>query len=387
MKFRTKWEVIVLNEIKTQWRIFIVFFLIILVLLTASISINTLTFQLPKDLESYVTDYGLNSIGIYNLDSDKFQKVDEIPAEVISVYAKIDGSVIGIDTENTYEYKDFILSTDGTAEKWFADKGNEELDYLNNHLLEGKGFYSEDNDRLSIWISDFFMDELNLKCGDWINISNSNGDMIECLIEGIYNQDDFSVPFITTFAVYGFLSENNTYDISVQLRVSQLKNYYYVIRALEDSYISYYSEKDEVESLLLLIYALIVIDVIVLILTVSFSCSIFKLYHLYRDEFYVILKTQGMSNINIFKIIVMLMEGIYFMAFISAIFIAPFLNNYIADCITDIFDDLVVNLNFFDKNCLWILAGNTILVFLTCCVQQKIFFGTGMNEKLSKGNE
>lgn len=382
-----KWFTIALNEIKTQWKVFVVFFFIMQILLTALISINNFALNLPESINDYIKKYGVNYISAGSMTTDKLEVVSELGDKVSYAFAVMTENIIGADLDKAYMKGDEYIVPTGYAEIYLKSGKNSVINALNESLIEGDKFHEEDNDAYKIWVSDFFMEELNLKCNDEIEVTCYDGSKIKCEIVGVYNFDDIWEAYITTMAVYKSVQGAENFSAQALIIVDDFAQYFKVINILEENFIHYTSEKDEMKSLVMILYTLIAVDFMVLMISVSFICTILKIYHMYRQEFYVILRTQGLAKKDVVGVIVILMEFIYLAAFFVAECFSPLLNSYLKDSIQEIFENLTVELDSFCINDLVILFVGMLLVFVTCVLQQRIFTKDSIKELLNKGYE
>ena len=375
-KFRKnnlKWITIALNEIKTQWKVFVVFFFIMQILLSALISINNFALNLPESINDYIKKYGVNFISIDSMTIDKMDVVCGIEDKVSYIYANMSGDVIGVDLEKDYMKGEEYVFPSGEAEEYIKYGENSFINAFNECIVEGNGFYEEDNDAYKIWVSDFFMEELNLNCNDEIEVTCYDGSKIKCEIAGVFKYEDVGWAYITNMVVYEQVQGVENFNAQALIIVDDFSEYFNVINILEDNFIHYSSEKDEMKSMVMILYTLVAVDVMVLMICVSFICTILKIYHMYRQEFYVVLRTQGLAKSDVVGVIVVIMETIYLAAFFVAECFSPLLNGYLKDSILEIFENLTVELDSFGRNDLMILFLGMILVFVTCLWQQRVF--------------
>lgn len=386
MKSKAKWEIVVINELRTQWRIFIVFFLIMFVLLTSAISINTLNCMLKDEFEKYIKEYGIDSIDVNTTTEEIISVIESMPVRIDDVSAMLSGETIGININKDYNLDGESIITQGCATRFLKNGNSRDVKYLNETLLEGDSFLEDDNQKAEVWIEKYFADMLGVKCGDIILMKNEDRH-IKATVKGIYPLEQTNWSFVTTDKVLDELYGNNNELRNVTFSVDGIENYFKVVNDLKENFISFNSQKEEIRAIMLIIYGAMVVNIIVIMLTVSFCASILKMYYVYRKEFFIITKTQGLSNDNITKIILTLMEMVYVSSFAVALLISPFLNRYLVNSINKIFDGLNMKARMFDKNSLWILSIGIGMVCITCIIKHKTFESDEISESLNKGNE
>lgn len=385
MKFRTKWEVIVLNELKTQYRLFIVFFLIMFILLSSSVTINTLSYTLKNKFDDYIDEFGINYIVANNISEEKQNVIYDTQSKVRNQYSDLGGNIIGYSDEDEMKYNDMEMSTQGYAVKYIDNQENEMIGWINQGMIEGELIDIESNRRCCIWMSDFFANELQLKCGDkyQLNVENNS---VEVLVEGIYSYAEFGWAFVISSAAYEIIDTSGN-GWKIELQPTEIINYFKVIKTIRDNYIFYDGMEDSMKSIALVIYGVEAIDIIVILLNISFCFALIKMYYICRKEFFMILKTQGLSNKGVLKIIISIMSIIYMVSFNMALLASPFLNDYIVDYINFLFEGFNMKTTYFSMSSIGLFIVGFVFVIVSCVMQARVFMNEGISENLNKGNE
>lgn len=385
MKFRTKWEVIVLNELKTQYKLFIVFFLIMFILLTSSVSINTLGFSLKNKFDEYIDELGLNFIGAHIDATSKEETIYSTDSKIVNEYAYIYGNVLGFTDEEEMEYNDKDMSTQGWAVKYIPNQENDIIKWVNEGNLEGEMIDEDSNNQCLMWMSDYFADVLNLKCGDNYQLKNEDA-AVNVTVAGIYAYDDFGWAFVVSEDVYNSIYTTDG-EWNVELYPNHIIKYFNVISNLKENFIMYDAMEDSMKSIALIIYGVEIIDIIVLLLNISFCVALIKMYYICRKEFFMILKTQGLTNKGIMKMIISIMSILYGVSFAFALVGAPLINKYIVSYINLLFDGFNMKVTYFCSNSIVLFLVGWGLVIASCVIQGKVFISDGISESLNKGNE
>lgn len=391
MKPHCKCAVIALNELKTQWRCFVLFFLISFILLSALISIFSMTKHIPDEMTGYVKQTGNGSITI-DADISNFEKIEALPLEIVSYHFPYTGSeAINIPKEMKGE----ILLEDGTfalldgsALRWLSDERSLRAEIIEEKLIEGRTVEAADNTRQAIWISDQAAKLLNVKCGDSIEFRATSevAKSVSCEVAGIYRQDATIFAYYVTTPLY-YASLDTVKDVRITVVPQNLRNFRNVVNDLQPLCLSVYYTTDFVDSVMMLVYTLYAICAFLCLLLMSIVLSISKGYFNKRSQFFAICKAIGIKNGSLLLIVCIVMQGLLVISFFTAMLVAPLLSRYIINFMEDLFGNIDIPTNVWTPLSFLLFFLVSFLLWTTCILSQKSYRSAHIVELIRQGNE
>lgn len=394
MKRCCKVGVLALYEVRTQWKSFFFFLLISSILLSAMISIFTLAKRVPAEITEYIQSTGEGSIVIRTLPIDKLSAVEEMPVKFLNYHISfLEPSALGLssDWEPQAEIENgavISLNPLGNIIRWIPEKKSFHAAELKQQLISGRGIEQEDNTGASIWLSEDAAKQMGADCGDIITFcaDSTAAQRVSATVAGIYQQNIYLYSYYVSLPLY--LRSLDTVDtLEVTIAPLNLKNYQNILSELNENRIFPEDGQEFMDSAMFLIYALYVVCVFLCILEASMVFSISRSYFHKRNAFFAVCKAIGMQNHSICLIVCIVMQLLLCCAFLVAMLLAPYLNQYVADRLSELFTGVQISVNVWNPFSFLIFLLTSALLWLTCICSQAVYASPNIVELIRRENQ
>ena len=306
-------------ELKTQWRIFLIFFVVVFFLILPSMSALILVGELPGKIEKMSEDTGLSELWVF---AETAEDLEWLKTQKVSFYQ----------SQKTDDYTFFIVDNEGEGEYEYQsdaelliypfDGKNLIAELMADHLAQGNApsvtASAEDEDK--IWLRKEDAERLGYALGDSVRLSTRKGECVR-KVAGIY-YDDFS--FTGAYiSGDGFLNYYETESVACRIKTEDIRSCVRMIRSLRSQYIRYEGETNLLQSVLAVEYTAYLIMGLLLVLLAGLTYDLMYFYFQKRKYYYAVLKTQGLSNRWFFGINYGLFFLLYTFSFLSSLLFAP----------------------------------------------------------------
>lgn len=366
-------------ELQTQWRCFLVFFLISVILLAAMISVFSLTKQIPAEMTDYINSTGEGSISVTLTDFQQLEEVEKLPVNFRQYQiAYMWEDSIGISTQweptDMVEGQPVMLSSAGSVVYWVEEDCSDLLTTINAQLLSGRGVTAADNRQNAIWLSRQAADVLGVQCGDTITftVSSAGAKPVTCEIVGIYHQNIYLYTYYVSLPLYR-ASLDSVDIMTVTLVPQNLKDYQNILAQLQEMHLAYDFSDEFMNSVMMLIYALYAVCLFLCLLETAMMFSISRSYFHKRRRFFSMCKAIGMRQRDIFGIVYTVMFCFLVIAFVIAMCIAPFLNQYMKDLLEELFGEMLISINVWNPFSAVIFGITALLLLISCIISNAAY--------------
>ena len=357
------------------------FFAFIYVLIfTALISSFGLADKIPKTMNDYAIDEGLNVIPLFErIFLEKEEQVDSLPISAYDWYSYVSGRMIGLDGERV-----------GVGAYCDRKCNNGYVKMVRNNLTSGEQITPDCNREICMWFSEEYATELSLTEKDLNTeflLKSEDGTEVRAIIKGFYRKTDEYADFFVTSACLAALSEDDAKWRNVCIAVDDIQQYNYVLRRLE--YWGYRPDYDvpEVNTILLIDYAVYIAFFFMLFLVGYISIALTKMYVNRRTQFLALLQTQGLGAMRIRVMIGSIASAVATVSFATAVFLAPLLNNHFIDTIHDLIGDMELEIDVFNLKILLVYLATQAVIWGTCMLSRASVRKISIVNVLRRNNE
>ena len=349
-------------ELKTQWRIFLIFFVVVFFLILPSVSALILVGELPGKIEQMSEDTGLTELWVF---ADTTEDLDWLKGQNVSFYQ----------SQKPDEYAFFLLDHEreggteyqaGAEMLFYPFEGKNMIaELMTDHLVQGNPpsatASAEDKDK--IWLREEDAKRLGYGLGDSVRLCTEKS---ECILEvaGIY-YDDFS---FTEAYISGdsFLNHYETESVACRIKTEDVRSCVKMIRSLRSRYIRYDGKTNLLQSILAVDYTAYLIMGLLLILLCGLTYDLMYFYFQKRKYYYAILKTQGLSNRWFFGINYGLFFLLYTCSFSFSLLFAPAYLKKIEEKFDLFLPELGLKLSIWNKETIMYYFILLILICMIC---------------------
>lgn len=340
MKLKNKFELL-LSEFRSHMGEFVFFEVILLVIITAWISVISIARQVPDELNEYASDGRMMSFGVLVTDVSQLESLEKLNARVAGCSADLgDFPELGV-----YHTEAPEGLWDGVTEYLIRDGDGWAANEVNKRLIEGgMPFTAEDGRSDYIWISDVLAELNGLKPGDvieldrpWKNSERAKDFPTSCRVRGVYRTDEeFRNAYVVPYRVAVALSGGQEYF--VYLSAKSVLGYWSETNRLEALGIEVvlYNE-DEMKGYVFVIFAMLVTAALVTALFVVILALLVKMNALRRRRFLALLRVEGASGNGIFEFVSIQFFMLTTVAFLVSLLISPLIVRYLRNTIVDVF--------------------------------------------------
>ena len=357
------------------------FFAFIYVLIfTALISSFGLAEKIPKTMNDYAIDYDLNVIMLnHRIFYGKEEQVEKLPISVYEWYSYIWGEQLGLDEERHC----FAVYCDKKCK-------NSLLMSIQENLTSGEGITPDCNKEKCVWISEEYAAELSLTEKDLNTdflLKLEDGTEVRAIIKGFYRKARDNDDLFISSACLAELPREDAKWEAVYVGVDDIRQYNHAVRRLE--YWGYRPNIDEpeVNTILLIDYAVYIAFFFMLFLVGYISIALTKMYVNRRTQFLALLQTQGLGAMRIRVMIGSIASAVATVSFAAAVFLAPLLNNHFIDTIHDLIGDMELEIDVFNLKILLVYLATQAVIWGTCMLSRASVRKISIVNVLRRNNE
>ena len=380
MKKIIRWFTASRYELFAHWKMMGLFFIIFVIVFSALISITSMSVVVPEKMNEFSRDGGWAEVDITSfLTTDEVSDLEKMDVWIVYCMSTL--------------YSVYIDQNETIMNCFFVDKKGKNLGViaLTDGLLEGRVPETDDNNKQVMWIPKKSAKEYGWKVGDFITLKNLGDETMDFEVVGICRDDYIDAPHISAPGLV-FFSSLDEYEFddkwqSITVFPESVTDYYKVRKDIKRKGYKMIGEDTYIKSLLLIDYSLYSTVFFLLLLTGYVMVSLTRMYYNRRVRFYSVMKIMGMGRGQIYVTICGILSAVAGVAFLVALFLAPFMNRYVTDVIHELVEDIDIQPSVMSVETLALFATILVLVWLSGLVSRWTLREKNLAAVLHQSNE